>query len=144
MLQLSHLILHLILFFKKILFSFMISLYLKKKKKIKYRSWANMLMHSIKMTIHLLLKKRKRKKTIHPLLIYYIYYIISIVIHTTWIIIFNYDYSHPSIQNWNWEAKRFFCNINAELESSIQITTPLSITNPNLIYSICKLSLSPL
>ena len=39
----------------------MISLYLKKNNN-KYRSWANMLMHSIKMTIHLLLKKKKRKE----------------------------------------------------------------------------------
>ena len=39
----------------------MISLYLKKNNN-KYRSWANMLIHSIKMTIHLLLKKAKKKK----------------------------------------------------------------------------------
>ena len=42
---------------------------------MKYRSCENILMHSIKMTIHLLLKKKKKKKkmTIHLLLIYYIY-----------------------------------------------------------------------
>ena len=135
--------------------------YLKKKKKsffpswflsiiyiyiyiIKYRSWANMLMRSLKMTIHLLLKKEKRKKTddyssatnlLHILNLlncypYNMSYYLQLWLFTSF---------H---QNWNLEAKQFLCNVNAKLESSIQIILPHLIANPNLIYSAVS-SLSP-